>query len=116
MVLPGICWITLEVLTGAEGHAIPDDLVVVCVSKHCSCKFFSPFPINLYHNYSLTQSSMQSVKVTATEIMGDIFENRGLQLFGCAMTIALIIVWIIVFLAMVTCLKQKKLLWPKSSS
>ncbi|KAL9489462.1 hypothetical protein ACSS6W_001739 [Trichoderma asperelloides] len=54
--------------------------------------------------------------VTATEIMGDIFENRGLQLFGCAMTIALIIVWIIVFLAMVTCLKQKKLLWPKSSS
>ncbi|KAM0486064.1 hypothetical protein ACHAPX_000765 [Trichoderma viride] len=54
--------------------------------------------------------------VTATEIMGNIFENRGLQLFGCAMTIALIIVWIIIFLKMIICLKQKKLLWPKSNS
>ncbi|KAL7922954.1 voltage-dependent anion channel domain-containing protein [Trichoderma austrokoningii] len=54
--------------------------------------------------------------VTATEIMGNIFENRGLQLFGCAMTIALIIIWIIIFLTMLMCLKQRKLLWPKSKS
>ncbi|KAH6610251.1 hypothetical protein Trco_000271 [Trichoderma cornu-damae] len=54
--------------------------------------------------------------VTATEIMGNIFENRGLQLFGCAMTIALIIVWVIIFLTMLTCLKQRKLLWPKSNA
>ncbi|KAL7795278.1 voltage-dependent anion channel domain-containing protein [Trichoderma ceciliae] len=54
--------------------------------------------------------------VTATEIMGSVFENRGLQLFGCAMTIALIIVWTCIFLTMITCIKQRKLLWPKSKS
>ncbi|KAM0250910.1 hypothetical protein ACHAQJ_008445 [Trichoderma viride] len=54
--------------------------------------------------------------VTATEIMGNIFESRGLQLFGCAMTIALIIVWITIFLTMLICLKQRKLLWPKNNA
>ncbi|QYT01349.1 hypothetical protein H0G86_008392 [Trichoderma simmonsii] len=54
--------------------------------------------------------------VTATEIMGNIFESRGLQLFGCAMTIALVIAWIAIFATMVACIKQKKLLWPKSKS
>ncbi|KAL7944441.1 voltage-dependent anion channel domain-containing protein [Trichoderma barbatum] len=54
--------------------------------------------------------------VTATEIMGNIFESRGLQLFGCAMTIALVIAWVSIFSIMVACIKRRKLLWPKSKS
>ncbi|KAL7937510.1 voltage-dependent anion channel domain-containing protein [Trichoderma chlorosporum] len=52
--------------------------------------------------------------VTTTEIMGNIFESRGLQLFGCAMTIALIMTWVTIFATMIACIKQRKLLWPKS--
>ncbi|KAL6871177.1 voltage-dependent anion channel domain-containing protein [Trichoderma novae-zelandiae] len=54
--------------------------------------------------------------VNATEIMGSIFENRGLQLFGCAMTIALVIAWVSIFATMIVCIKKRKLLWPKSKS
>ncbi|UKZ54773.1 hypothetical protein TrVGV298_008586 [Trichoderma virens] len=54
--------------------------------------------------------------VTTTEIMGNIFESRGLQLCGCAMTIALVIAWVSIFATMITCIKQRKLLWPKSKS
>ncbi|KAK2605908.1 hypothetical protein QQS21_003634 [Conoideocrella luteorostrata] len=51
--------------------------------------------------------------VVATETMGDVFDNKGLHLFSAAMTIALIIVWIGVFITMVYCLRTRKLLWPK---
>ncbi|PTB79192.1 hypothetical protein M440DRAFT_1327620 [Trichoderma longibrachiatum ATCC 18648] len=52
--------------------------------------------------------------VSATEIMGNIFESRGLQLFGCAMTIALVIAWVSIFATMIVCIRKKKLLWPKA--
>ncbi|OTA02478.1 hypothetical protein A9Z42_0028450 [Trichoderma parareesei] len=54
--------------------------------------------------------------VSATEIMGAIFESRGLQLFGCAMTIALVIAWVSIFATMIVCIRQKKLLWPKTKA
>ncbi|KAK5997127.1 Malic acid transport-like protein [Cladobotryum mycophilum] len=54
--------------------------------------------------------------VTAIEIMGNILESPGIQLFGCIMTIILIIVWIGVFITMIRCLKERKLLWPKSNA
>ncbi|ETS06613.1 hypothetical protein M419DRAFT_68750 [Trichoderma reesei RUT C-30] len=54
--------------------------------------------------------------VSATEIMGTIFESRGLQLFGCAMTIALVIAWVSIFATMIVCIRQKKLLWPKTKA
>ncbi|POR38133.1 hypothetical protein TPAR_01658, partial [Tolypocladium paradoxum] len=53
--------------------------------------------------------------VTATEVMGDIFESKGIQLFGGIMTVALIVVWIGVFVTMIHCLRTKKLLWPKDN-
>lgn len=58
---------------------------------------------------------LTSWQVTATQVMGDVFQSRGLQIFGCGMTVALIIVWIGVFATMVHCLRTKKLLWPKDS-
>ncbi|KAL6860313.1 hypothetical protein ACO1O0_004340 [Amphichorda felina] len=54
--------------------------------------------------------------VTATEIMSEIFDSRGLQIAGAVMAAALIIVWIIIFITMLRCLKQKKLLWPKDNT
>lgn len=48
--------------------------------------------------------------------MSEIFDSRGLQIAGAVMAAALIIVWIIIFITMLRCLKQKKLLWPKDNT
>ncbi|KAG5951220.1 hypothetical protein E4U53_003552 [Claviceps sorghi] len=53
--------------------------------------------------------------VVATETMGDIFDNRGIHLFGAVLTICLIVVWIGVFITMVHCLRTRKLLWPRDA-
>lgn len=55
-------------------------------------------------------------QVTATDVLGNIFESKGLRISGAVMTVALIIVWIIIFVTMLHSLKQKKLLWPKESN
>lgn len=47
--------------------------------------------------------------------MGDTFNSRGIQLFGSIMTAVLVLVWAIVFVTMIHCLRTKKLLWPKDS-
>lgn len=52
----------------------------------------------------------------ATEIIGHFFQSKGLQIFGAVMTVALILVWILVFITMLRCLKQRKLLWPKEDT
>ncbi|KAL6400587.1 malic acid transport protein [Ilyonectria robusta] len=52
--------------------------------------------------------------VTATGVMGDIFESNGLHIFACVMTVGIICVWIGVFVRMLWSLKTKKLLWPKN--
>ncbi|GJN84906.1 hypothetical protein PLIIFM63780_008470 [Purpureocillium lilacinum] len=54
--------------------------------------------------------------VTATQVMGKIFESKGLRLFGSIMTIVLVIVWVGVFVTMLHCLRTRKLLWPKSNT
>jgi tellurite resistance protein TehA-like permease len=54
--------------------------------------------------------------VTATEALGKALETPGLQLFGSIMAAGLVIVWILIFIAMLRCLKQKGLLWPKDAS
>ncbi|RGP80830.1 malic acid transport [Fusarium longipes] len=51
--------------------------------------------------------------VTATSVMGKIFDNNGLHIFASTMTVAIIIVWIIIFARMCWSLKTKKLLWPR---
>ncbi|KAG6012632.1 hypothetical protein E4U54_007407 [Claviceps lovelessii] len=53
--------------------------------------------------------------VVATETMGDVFNNRGIHLFGAVMTICLIVVWIGVFATMIYCLWTRKLLWPQDT-
>jgi hypothetical protein len=45
--------------------------------------------------------------------MGKIFDNNGLHIFASIMTVAIIIVWIIIFARMCWSLKTKKLLWPR---
>jgi preprotein translocase subunit SecG len=55
-------------------------------------------------------------QITATEAMGRIFDNKGILLFGSVMTACLIVVWIIVFITMLYCLRTKKLLWPKDDT
>ncbi|GAB0133830.1 hypothetical protein EsDP_00002224 [Epichloe bromicola] len=50
--------------------------------------------------------------VVATETMGDVFNNEGIHLFSAVMTIGLVVVWIVVFVTMVRCLRTRKLLWP----
>ncbi|KAH6891154.1 voltage-dependent anion channel-domain-containing protein [Thelonectria olida] len=52
--------------------------------------------------------------ITATGVMGDVFESEGLHIFACVMTIAITIVWIIIFSKMLWALKTRKLLWPKN--
>ncbi|EEU46312.1 uncharacterized protein NECHADRAFT_78786 [Fusarium vanettenii 77-13-4] len=54
--------------------------------------------------------------VTATSVMGNIFHSDGLHIFACVMTIAIVIVWAVVFGRMVWCLKEKRLLWPKNET
>ncbi|KAK0386468.1 hypothetical protein NLU13_6303 [Sarocladium strictum] len=54
--------------------------------------------------------------VTATEVMGRIFDSKGILLCGSVMTACLIVVWIIVFITMIYCLRTKKLLWPKDDT
>ncbi|KAL4723272.1 hypothetical protein ACLX1H_009762 [Fusarium chlamydosporum] len=51
--------------------------------------------------------------VTATSVMGKIFDNNGLHIFASIMTVAIILVWVMIFARMVWSLKTKKLLWPK---
>lgn len=51
--------------------------------------------------------------VVATETMGDVFNNEGIHLFSAVMTIGLVVVWIVVFVTMVRCLRTRKLLWPQ---
>ncbi|KAF5247999.1 hypothetical protein FAUST_405 [Fusarium austroamericanum] len=51
--------------------------------------------------------------VTATSVMGKVFDNNGLHIFASVMTVAIIIVWIIIFARMCWSLKMKKLLWPR---
>lgn len=45
--------------------------------------------------------------------MGDVFNNEGIHLFSAVMTIGLVVVWIVVFVTMVRCLRTRKLLWPQ---
>lgn len=47
--------------------------------------------------------------------MGDVFESDGLHIFACAMTIAITIVWVLIFSKMIWALKTRKLLWPKNN-
>ncbi|KAJ6441931.1 c4-dicarboxylate transporter [Purpureocillium lavendulum] len=54
--------------------------------------------------------------VTATQVMGKIFQSKGLRLFGSIMTIVLIVVWVGVFVTMMRCLRTRKLLWPKDNT
>ncbi|KAF4945884.1 hypothetical protein FGADI_11626 [Fusarium gaditjirri] len=51
--------------------------------------------------------------VTATSVMGKIFDSNGLHIFASIMTAAIIIVWALIFIRMCWSLKSKKLLWPK---
>ncbi|KAI5466938.1 voltage-dependent anion channel [Mariannaea sp. PMI_226] len=54
--------------------------------------------------------------ITATDVMGEIFDSNGLRIFACAMTIAITIVWAIIFCKMIWAMKTRKLLWPKNST
>ncbi|KAK7417128.1 hypothetical protein QQX98_004731 [Neonectria punicea] len=54
--------------------------------------------------------------VTATGVMGDIFESNGLHIFACVMTIGIIVVWFGVFSRMIWGLKEKTLLWPSNDN
>ncbi|KAF5658358.1 malic acid transport [Fusarium heterosporum] len=51
--------------------------------------------------------------VTATSVMGKIFNSNGLHIFASIMTVAIIIVWATIFVRMCWSLKARKLLWPK---
>ncbi|KAF5000003.1 hypothetical protein FGRMN_2084 [Fusarium graminum] len=51
--------------------------------------------------------------VTATSVMGKIFDSNGLHIFASVMTVAIIIVWATIFVRMCWSLKARKLLWPK---
>ncbi|KAF5654998.1 Malic acid transport [Fusarium sp. NRRL 25303] len=51
--------------------------------------------------------------VTATSVMGKIFDSNGLHIFASVMTAAIIIVWALIFIRMCWSLKSRKLLWPK---
>ncbi|KAF5006117.1 hypothetical protein FDECE_7489 [Fusarium decemcellulare] len=54
--------------------------------------------------------------ITATGVMGNVFESTGLHIFACVMTVAIIIIWAVIFGRMVWSLKHKKLLWPKNDA
>lgn len=45
--------------------------------------------------------------------MGNIFNSNGLHIFASAMTVAIILVWITIFVRMCWSFKVGKLLWPK---
>ncbi|KAF4344046.1 Malic acid transport [Fusarium beomiforme] len=51
--------------------------------------------------------------VTATSVMGKIFNSNGLHIFASVMTVAIIIVWALIFVRMCWSLKSRKLLWPR---
>ncbi|KAK4241041.1 malic acid transport protein [Achaetomium macrosporum] len=51
--------------------------------------------------------------VTATEALGSAFDSPGLKIFGCVLTVCLVLVWVLVFTKMIRCLWRRELLWPK---
>ncbi|KAF5622515.1 Malic acid transport [Fusarium sp. NRRL 52700] len=51
--------------------------------------------------------------VTATSVMGKIFDSNGLHIFASVMSVAIIVVWGLIFIRMCWSLKSRKLLWPK---
>lgn len=89
-------------------------MVVVCFPEYSSCASASLY--GLWLCFDIVANSHVSRQVTATEVMGEIFESNGLQISGCVMTVALIIVWISIFITMLFSFKQKKLLWPKDTT
>lgn len=52
-------------------------------------------------------------QIIVMEVMGWIFDNKGILFFGSVMIVCLIVVWIIVFIIMFYCFCIKKLLWLK---
>jgi len=54
-----------------------------------------------------------NVQVTATEALGKMLDNSGLQIFGGVMVGCIVVVWIGVFITMIYRLKSRELLWPK---
>lgn len=51
--------------------------------------------------------------LTATFQIANAFSCRPLQVVGCAMTGVLVLVWAIIFVAMIRCIWKRELLWPK---
>ncbi|KAL2759699.1 hypothetical protein ACRALDRAFT_2023836 [Sodiomyces alcalophilus JCM 7366] len=51
----------------------------------------------------------------ATAAMGKVFDNSGLHILTAVMTVCLVVVWAIVFVNMIRSLKNRTLLWPKTS-
>lgn len=51
--------------------------------------------------------------VTATLALARALGSKGLQIYGCVMATALVLVWITVFGKMLLSLWRRQLLWPK---
>ncbi|KAK3304334.1 voltage-dependent anion channel [Chaetomium strumarium] len=47
--------------------------------------------------------------VTATEVLGTAFDSPGLKIFGCVLTVFLVLVWLLVFTKMLRCLWSREL-------
>lgn len=54
--------------------------------------------------------------ITATEAMAKALDSSGLKVLSCVLAGCLVIVWAGVFYAMLSCLRHRKLLWPKDDS
>lgn len=50
--------------------------------------------------------------ITATQAIGRTFDSHPIQIFGTALAVMLVVVWIFVFGMMIRAFVLKRLLWP----
>lgn len=82
----------------------------VSVGAHWSCVGNDRMVFNMtWYSYVFPNTAL----ITATFAIGKAFESPQIQIIGCIMTPALILVWCFVFGMMIRAIVLKQILWPQ---
>lgn len=85
---------------------------LISVGAHWSC--FSrkgrsmPFAMTFY-SYVFPNTAL----TTATFAVGGALNTNGINILGCIMTVALVLTWIVVFVAMIRAVWNRDIMWPQ---
>lgn len=82
---------------------------IVSVGAHWNCVNGQMTFAMSFYSYVFPQTAL----TTATFAVGRALNNRAIRIVGCAMTILVMILWLIVFVLMIRAVIKKDILWPQ---